>query len=144
MNDSDRRALFEAWFAGPPMRGDREALIKKSGYTKGRVSHFFDPDQQFGERAARSLASRLGLPDEFFNTPATDASAPPAPAPATGRGALEQALKIIDDALAPLDAADRHSAVRILQDLETPGRASSLASMLFGVIESAPSKRWAA
>lgn len=69
MNDAARRALFETWFAGPPFNGDREALIRKSGYTKGRISQFFDPAQQFGERAARSLAQRLGLPAEFFNSP---------------------------------------------------------------------------
>lgn len=72
MDDASRRALFDAWFAGPPMNGDREALIRKSGYTKGRISQLFDPSQQFGERAARSLAQRLGLPAETFNTPASD------------------------------------------------------------------------
>lgn len=70
MDDSARRLLFEAWFSGPPFNGDREALIRKSGYTKGRISQFFDRDQQFGERAARSLAQRVGLHPEFFNTPA--------------------------------------------------------------------------
>lgn len=69
MDDATRRSHFEAWFAGPPMNGDREALIRRSGYTKGRISQFFDPGQSFGERAARSLAKRLGLPPEFFNTP---------------------------------------------------------------------------
>lgn len=69
MNDSERRALFVEWFNGPPMNGDREALIRKSGRTKGRISQLFDPDQQFGERAARALAISLGLPAEFFNTP---------------------------------------------------------------------------
>lgn len=71
MDDSARRALFERWFMGPPFSGDREALIRRSGYTKGRISQFFDPDQPFGERAARSLAQRLGLQPEFFNTSPT-------------------------------------------------------------------------
>lgn len=69
MDDAGRRALFVKWFNGPPMKGDREALIRKSGLTKGRISQLFDPEQQFGERAARSLAASLGLPPEFFNTP---------------------------------------------------------------------------
>ena len=68
MNDSDRRSIFVAWFGGPPMNGDREALIRKSGLTKGRISQLFDPEQPFGERAARTLASSLGLPPEFFST----------------------------------------------------------------------------
>lgn len=69
MDDAERRALFVKWFNGPPMNGDREALIRKSGLTKGRISQLFDPEQSFGERAARSLATSIGLSPEFFNTP---------------------------------------------------------------------------
>jgi SOS-response transcriptional repressor LexA len=69
MDDATRRTHFETWFAGPPMSGDREVLIRKSGYTKGRISQLFDPAQPFGERAARSLALRLGLPSDVFDTP---------------------------------------------------------------------------
>lgn len=69
MDDAERRALFVKWFNGPPMNGDREALIRKSGLTKGRISQLFDSEQSFGERAARSLATSIGLPPEFFNTP---------------------------------------------------------------------------
>ncbi len=69
MDDAERREFFVKWFNGPPMKGDREALIRKSGLTKGRISQLFKPDQQFGERAARSLAISLGLSPEFFNTP---------------------------------------------------------------------------
>lgn len=74
MNDADRRKAFQEWFAGPPLNGDREALILKTGYTKGRISQLFNEDEQFGERAARSLAKRLMLADEFFNTPSITAS----------------------------------------------------------------------
>lgn len=35
-------------------------------FTKGRVSQFFDENQPFGERAAKSIAQRLGLPEDFF------------------------------------------------------------------------------
>ena len=87
MNDAARRALFEAWFSGSPCNGDREALIRKSGYTKGRVSQLFDPNQQFGERAARSLAHRLGLPAEFFNSQGAEMSTGDAPRNPTGEGA---------------------------------------------------------
>lgn len=74
MNDATRRAAFVGWFNGSPCKGDREALIRKSGLTKGRISQLFDPNQQFGERAAASLADRLGLPADFFNAPAETAS----------------------------------------------------------------------
>ena len=67
------------------------------------------------------------------------------PAPATGLSTLEQALQIIDDALAPLDAADRRAALSLLKTgMESPGRASSVALMLSGSIAAMSSKRWAA
>jgi SOS-response transcriptional repressor LexA len=74
MNDAARRAAFVSWFNGSPCKGDREVLIRKSGLTKGRISQLFDPDQQFGERAAASLADRLGLPADFFSAPAQTTS----------------------------------------------------------------------
>jgi hypothetical protein len=64
--ENRRRDRFIAYFNGPPLRGDRELLIRRSGYTKGRVSQFFDKDQPFGERAARALAERLGLAADYF------------------------------------------------------------------------------
>lgn len=138
MNDADRRAIFYAWFAGPPMKGDREALIRASGYTKGRISQLFDPDQQFGERAARSLAGRMGLPPEFFNTPAT--SRPELVRPDT----LADALRVIDRALDPLNSQERHIAAGLLVNLESPGNAPMVASLLFAATEAAQSKRRAA
>lgn len=41
-------------------------LVARSGYTKGRVSQFLDKRQAFGERAARALEERLGLPKNYF------------------------------------------------------------------------------
>lgn len=64
--ENRRRDRFIAYFNGPPLKGDRELLIRKTGYTKGRVSQFFDRDQPFGERAARALAERLGLDADYF------------------------------------------------------------------------------
>jgi hypothetical protein len=64
--DDERRRRFENWFAGPPFRGDRSRLIEKTKYSKGRVSQFFDPEQPFGERTAKELAKRLGLPESHF------------------------------------------------------------------------------
>jgi len=70
--DDQRRALFVAWFAGPPMNGDRAALMKKSKLTKGRVTQLLNADsaEPFGSLAASRLAKRLGLPAGAFE-PAT-------------------------------------------------------------------------
>ena len=68
MNDTERRQLFQQWFSGKPMAGNRELLARKTGLSKGRISQLFDERQPFGERAARSLAASLNLDPEFFNT----------------------------------------------------------------------------
>lgn len=64
--ENRRRDRFIAYFNGPPLKGNRELLIRRSGYTKGRISQFFDSDQPFGERASRALAERLGLVVDYF------------------------------------------------------------------------------
>lgn len=66
MSDADRRRRFIEYFNGPPLNGDRQRLIKKSGFTEGRISQLFDPSEPFGERAAKSLAGRLNIPDLIF------------------------------------------------------------------------------
>jgi hypothetical protein len=66
--DADRRARLVELFDGPLFKGDRAKLIAKSGLTKGRIAQFFDPGQPFGERAARGLAQRLGLPENYFDS----------------------------------------------------------------------------
>lgn len=59
---------------GTRYNGDRAQLINESGLSKGRISQLLDPEQTFGERAARELERKLGLPDrwleveEFNNT----------------------------------------------------------------------------
>jgi len=65
MADADRRRRFVAYFERE-FKGDRARLMERSGYTHGRISHFFDNNQAFGERAASNLALRLGLPVDFF------------------------------------------------------------------------------
>jgi hypothetical protein len=61
-----RRQRFLDYFNGPPLKGSREALIRRTEYTKGRISQFFNEKQPFGERAASELAQRLGLPPDYF------------------------------------------------------------------------------
>jgi phage repressor protein C with HTH and peptisase S24 domain len=46
--------------------GDRAAFGKEVELTKGRVSQLLDPDLPFGERAARTLTTKLSLPDRWF------------------------------------------------------------------------------
>lgn len=64
--DAERRKRFVAYFEGPPLHGDRAKLMQKTGYTKGRVNHFLDTDQPFGQKAAANLATRLGLHADAF------------------------------------------------------------------------------
>jgi hypothetical protein len=74
--DQDRRRRFIEWFAATYGDDDAEARAKfmadsaKHGrslpLTKGRVTQLFDPDEPFGERAARNLADRFGLEENFF------------------------------------------------------------------------------
>ena len=59
---SKLRHLLEVVF-----KGDRGALLKKSGLTKGRLSQLLDPNEPFGDVAARNLAERLELPPGYFD-----------------------------------------------------------------------------
>jgi SOS-response transcriptional repressor LexA len=64
--DSTRRArlakLIERQYAG-----SRADFSRASGLTGGRITQLLDPSEPFGERAARSLESRLGLPSRYFD-----------------------------------------------------------------------------
>lgn len=68
--DADRRQRLIELFTGPRFKSDRATLIKQSDLTKGRVAQFFNETQAFGERAARALAVRLELPENYFELPA--------------------------------------------------------------------------
>lgn len=41
--------------------------MQKSGLTKGRLSQLLDPEEPFGDVAARNLAERLKLPPGYFD-----------------------------------------------------------------------------
>jgi hypothetical protein len=66
----DRRRAWLNHLVETRFKGDRAALIKETGLTKGRVSQLFDPDQAFGERASLELARRIsGLEETYFENP---------------------------------------------------------------------------
>jgi len=83
MRDEARRRRFLAYF-NTALGGDRQRLIARTGYTKGRISQLFDKDQPFGEKAAASVASRLGLPEDYFEQPLAAKATEPQPATDTG------------------------------------------------------------
>jgi hypothetical protein len=74
--DSERRARFIAWFKDVYGEPDSAEARKKfmadsagSGdlaFTKGRVSQLFSDQHPFGEKAARNIAERFGLGEDFF------------------------------------------------------------------------------
>lgn len=66
-----RRRRFVAYF-DDQFKGDRAKLIKATGLTKGRIAQLFDPDQPFGEIAARRLAEQLGLSLDYFEHDESD------------------------------------------------------------------------
>jgi hypothetical protein len=49
-------------------KGDRGALLKASGLTKGRLSQLLDDSQPFGDVAARNLEARLSLDPGYFDS----------------------------------------------------------------------------
>lgn len=48
-------------------KGDRSAFLEESGLTKGRLSQLLDPEQPFGDVAARNLVERLQLEPGYFD-----------------------------------------------------------------------------
>ena len=48
-------------------KGKRELLLSEAGISKGRLSQLLDPEQPFGDVAARNLEERLHLEPGFFD-----------------------------------------------------------------------------
>jgi hypothetical protein len=59
---SKLRHLLEVDF-----RGDRGAFLNKSKLSKGRLSQLLDPNEPFGDTAARNLETRLQLEPGYFD-----------------------------------------------------------------------------
>lgn len=48
-------------------KGDRGAFLSASGLTKGRLTRLLDPNEPFGDVAARNLEERLHLEPGYFD-----------------------------------------------------------------------------
>jgi SOS-response transcriptional repressor LexA len=65
MDEHRRKRLAE--LIASRYKGDRGELIRESGYTKGRVAQFLSQGEPFGERSARELERRIGLPERWLD-----------------------------------------------------------------------------
>lgn len=77
MNDAktkQRRARFKAYFE-TELRGDRKEFCRITGYSKSWLSMLLDPNRPFNETASGNVATRLGLPADYFEGDAAAASA---------------------------------------------------------------------
>lgn len=123
---------------------DQKTLSRLSGVSVVTISAMEVRDSKRSDKTAE-LARAFGISVESLLNGSDEAASSPAPAPAASPSALEQALQIIDDAMAPLDALDRRAALSLLTiGMERPGRASSVALTVAGAIASMSSKLKAA
>lgn len=61
-----RKRRLRALIDSPSYQGSQAAFSTAVGLTEGRVSQLLDPNQSFGERSARNIASELRLGDRYF------------------------------------------------------------------------------
>lgn len=68
MNDitQHRKARLRALIDSAPYSGSQVSFAKAAGLTEGRVSQLLDPNQSFGERSARNVATELRLGERYF------------------------------------------------------------------------------
>lgn len=64
--DEIRRANLLKLLNGPRFGGDRKAFCKAADITNGRLSQLLDPNETFGDTAARNLKEKLGLEDGYL------------------------------------------------------------------------------
>ena len=63
-----RRKRLNELLASPRFRGDREKFCQEADITNGRLSQLLDPDEPFGDVAAKNLVKKLDLQDDYFTT----------------------------------------------------------------------------
>jgi len=74
-----RKAKLAALIKASPYNGNQNAFADKVRLSKGRISQLLHPENAFGERSARSIATRLRLGDRYFEDGFGEGS--PAPVP---------------------------------------------------------------
>lgn len=70
--DAHRKDRLRTLIDSPRFKGSQQAFADAVGISKGRVSQILDPDEPFGERAARGYAERLNLPTNWFEAGASN------------------------------------------------------------------------
>lgn len=61
-----RKRRLRALIDSKKFEGQQAKLAEASGLSEGRVSQLLDANQSFGERSAKNLAEKLGLPERYF------------------------------------------------------------------------------
>lgn len=61
-----RKARLKTLIDGKPWEGNQAQFASKVGVTKARITQLLDPNDSFGERAAKNIADKLELPDRYF------------------------------------------------------------------------------
>lgn len=118
MNQAIRKAAL-ARYLEQTLNGNRGALIRNSGLTKGRVSQMLISG--FGDRAARDIEQRLQLPMGYFDqaelaaVPTTPTSDMPTATPIDLAAALQRDVADLVNAWLALPEFER---VRTKQDIE--------------------------
>lgn len=143
--DKERRRRFIAYFDGPPLCGDRQRLIQRTRYTKGRVAQFFDEDQPFGEKAARNLALRLGLKGDAFERDEGGSTAVVSIRPQGASAAtspLHDSLQAVLNAIVAAPAA-RWPSIRAQFDqaVQQPDKLAEVVAELEALLDRPPGKR---
>jgi hypothetical protein len=69
-----RRKRLNDLLKSPRFNGDRSAFLSSSGISKGRLTQLLNPNEPFGDTAARNLCESLGLPDGWFDSGAETAA----------------------------------------------------------------------
>jgi len=62
-----RKQRLQALIDSPTYDGSNVSFAAAVGINKSRVSQLLDPDEPFGERAAKNICDALGLPDRYFD-----------------------------------------------------------------------------
>lgn len=61
-----RKRRLRALIDGPQFKGSQLALATAVGLSEGRISQLLDPEDSFGERSAKKIATELRLEDRYF------------------------------------------------------------------------------